>query len=206
LDLGCGKGAVSVKLAAKLKCKCYGIDAIPEFIASSKEKAKEYGVDTLCRFEIGDVREKIEKLDKFDVIILGATGSIFDDYYTALKTLSKHLTKKGIIIIEEAYLDDNITFQHPPLLSRGELLNQFEQAKTKLIDEITVDYNEFIDKDKEMEHIILRCNELKLKYPEKSSLFQNYAKNQDYENDVLQNKVNGSVMVLRGMEHNKHDL
>ena len=39
LDLGCGKGAVSVKLAHKLRCKCYGIDAIKEFIDEANKKA-----------------------------------------------------------------------------------------------------------------------------------------------------------------------
>ena len=28
-------------------------------------------MDTLCRFEVGDIRKRIEELDKFDVIILG---------------------------------------------------------------------------------------------------------------------------------------
>ena len=32
LDLGCGKGAVSVKVSQVLGCTCYGIDAIPEFV------------------------------------------------------------------------------------------------------------------------------------------------------------------------------
>ena len=40
LDLGCGKGTTSIKLAVALKCNCYGIDGIPEFIEASKEKAK----------------------------------------------------------------------------------------------------------------------------------------------------------------------
>ena len=55
LDLGCGKGAVSIKLAEALKCNCFGIDGIPEFIETAKEKAQEYGVESLCRFEVGDV-------------------------------------------------------------------------------------------------------------------------------------------------------
>jgi ubiquinone/menaquinone biosynthesis C-methylase UbiE len=63
LDLGCGKGAVSVKLAAALKCNCYGIDGISEFIETSKEKAKEYGVDALCCFEVGDIREEVDALE-----------------------------------------------------------------------------------------------------------------------------------------------
>ncbi|MBU4451076.1 MAG: methyltransferase domain-containing protein, partial [Actinobacteria bacterium] len=32
LDLGCGKGAVSIKLAKEFNCTCLGIDAIKEFI------------------------------------------------------------------------------------------------------------------------------------------------------------------------------
>jgi ubiquinone/menaquinone biosynthesis C-methylase UbiE len=196
LDLGCGKGAVSVKLAAALKCNCYGIDAIPEFIAVAKEKAKEYGVDTLCRFETGDVRIKIDELDKFDVIIFGATGPIFDDYYTALSALSNHLTDEGIVIIEEAFIDDTSAFQHPPLVTRKELLRQFEQAGMELIDETVGSYTEFADSDWEMEHITKRCNELKAKYPEKSYLFENYVQNQASEYDVLENTVSGSVMVL----------
>lgn len=197
LDLGCGKGAVSIKLAAALKCSCYGIDAIPEFIETSKKKAKEYGVNTLCKFEVGDIRVKIEELDKFEVIILGATGPIFDDYYLALKTLSKHLADVGIIIIGEAYIDDKTNFQHSPLLSRNELLKQFRQAKMELIDETLVKYSEIADTVKEMEKIVRRCNELKRKYPEKSIIFENYVQNQASEYDILENKVSGSLMVLK---------
>jgi len=199
LDLGCGKGAVSVKLAATLKCNCYGIDAISEFIEASKEKAKEYGVDTLCRFEVGDVREKVEELDKFDIIILGATGPIYGDYYTALTALSKHLTDKGIIIIEDAYIDDTSTFQHPSILPRKELLKQFGQAGMELIDESVGQYSEWMDSTKEMENMLIRCNELRTKYPEKSSLFENYIQNQASEYDVLENEMTGSIMVLKSM-------
>ena len=197
LDLGCGKGAVSVQLAAALKCNCYGIDGIPEFVEESKAKAKEYGVDALCRFELGDVRKKIESLDKFGVIIFGATGPIFNDYYTALANVSKCLAEEGIVIIEEGYIDDTNAFQHPPYLSRKELLKQFERAGMELIDEITGNYGEFADIDKEMENITKRCEELKIKYPEKSSLFENYAQNQASEYDILENKITGSVMVVK---------
>jgi len=202
LDLGCGKGATSVKVAAALKCNCYGIDGMPEFIEVAKEKAKEYDVATLCRFEVGDVRKKIEELNKFDVIILFAVGPVFGDYYATLTTLSKHLTEEGIIIIDDAYVDDSSTFQHPlvSILSRQELLKQVEQAGMKLIDETAGKHSEFIDSAKEMESIIIRCNELKTKYPEKSYLFENYMQNQINEYDVLDNKVICSVMVMKKFE------
>jgi ubiquinone/menaquinone biosynthesis C-methylase UbiE len=197
LDLGCGKGATSVKLSAALKCNCYGIDGIPEFIETAKGKAKEYGVETLCRFEVGDIREKIEELDKFDVIILGATGPIYEDYCIALTTLSKYLTDEGIIIIEEAYTDDTSTFSHPFIFPLKKLLKQFEQAEMTLIDEIVDKYSEFANSAKEMENITIRCNELKIMYPEKSSLFENYMQNQATAYEMLENKGDGSIMVVK---------
>ena len=203
LDLGCGKGAVSVQLATALKCNCYGIDGISEFIETAKAKAREYEVSTLCRFEVGDVRTKIDKIDKFDIIILGATGPIFDDYYTALTALSQHLTDEGIIIVEEGYIDDMSTIQHPTYSFRKELLKQFEQAGMELVDETVGQYGEWADIAKDMEKIVARCNELKAKYPEKSSLFENYVQNQASEYDVLENEMSGSIMVLKKMKYGK---
>jgi len=197
LDLGCGKGAVSVKTAAALNCHCYGIDAIPEFIDAAKEKAAEYGVEELCRFEVGDIRVRIEELDTFDVIILGATGPIFSDYYTALTAIAKHLTDTGIAIVEEAYIDDTSTYRHPAYLFRKDLLQQFEQAGMELADETQCDYGEIADMNQEMDHITRRCRELIAKHPEKASLFENYIRKQASENDALDNDLSGSTMVLK---------
>ena len=196
LDLGCGKGATSVKLATTLNCNCLGIDGITEFIETSKEKAQEYGVDALCRFEVGDIREKINELGKFDVIVLGAIGQVFGDYFATLTALSKHLTEKGIIIINDAYIEDSSEYQHPAVLPLRELLKQVEQAKMELIDEfIGVANNE--EYTEQFESIQKRCNELIAKYPEKSSLFENYIQIQADEYDALENKMICSIMVFK---------
>ena len=108
LDLGCGKGAVSIKVAKKFGCHCYGIDAIREFINYAKEKAAEHKVGHLCKFETGDIREKIKSLSTYDIIILGSIGPVFGDYYTTLTTLSKYLNHKGIFIVDDGYISKMI--------------------------------------------------------------------------------------------------
>ena len=49
-----------------------------------------------------------------------------------------------------------------------------------------------------------RCNELIYKYPDKEKLFENYIKKQQIENDVLENKVICSTMVIK--KKNKKDI
>jgi len=194
LDLGCGKGAVSVKLAEALQCNCYGIDGIPEFIETSQDKAQEYGVATLCRFETGDIREKINGLGKFDVIILGAIGQVFGDYYDTLTILANHLQEGGIIIINDAYIEDGSTYRHPAVLPYREIMNQIERAGMKLIEEYTEDTDAYAD---EFENLQKRCRELIAKYPEKTALFEDFIRVQAGEYDALENDIVGAVMVVR---------
>jgi len=194
LDLGCGKGAVSVKLAEALQCNCYGIDGIPEFIESAKEKAKEYGVETLCRFEVGDIRWKIDALDTFDIIVLGAIGPVFGDYYTTLRKLLKHLTPEGIVIINDAYIDDSSTFQYQDILHHLELLHQINQTGMEVIDEYT---GKPTNSTEEFENLQKRCKELIIKYPEKTALLENYVKMQAEAYDALENSIIGSIMVIK---------
>ena len=196
LDLGCGKGIVSVKLAEALHCNCYGIDGIPEFIESAKEKAREYGVEALCRFEVGDIRERIDALDTFDIIVLGAIGPVFGDYYATLTKLLKHLTPEGIIIINDAYFDDSSTFQYQDILHHQELLHQINQTGMEVIDEYT---GKPTNSAEEFENVQKRCKELLITYPEKTALFENYIQMQAEVYDALEHNIIGSIMVIKRM-------
>ena len=46
------------------------------------DPTKEYRLSHLCSFETGDIRKKIKELNNFDIIILGAIGQVFGDYFT----------------------------------------------------------------------------------------------------------------------------
>ena len=198
LDLGCGKGAVSIKLAEKINCNCYGIDAIKEFINEANAKAIEYKVDSLCKFEVSDIRIKVQELSNFDVIILGAIGSVFGDYYSTLTTISKCLNQNGIIIIDDGYIENDSDYTHPLMQKKGIILKQIKDSGMQFIDEIIIKEEEIKDSDDYIfENLKKRCNELIEKHPDKSRLFENYIKKQEEENDVLETKVVCSTMVIR---------
>lgn len=198
LDLGCGKGAVSVKLSKALGCSCYGIDAISEFIEFAQQKANEYKVKHLCRFETGDIREKVKDLSGYDIIILGAIGPVFGDYFTTLKTLSKCISKNGIFIIDDGYIDDNSNFSHPLMFKKKTLMQQIAKAGMELIENDIMERDDIKDSDDNIfDKLKKRCYELIDKYPDKQNLFLDYIKKQEVENDVLENKVIGTTMMIK---------
>jgi SAM-dependent methyltransferase len=197
LDLGCGKGAVSVKVSKSLGCKCHGIDAIPEFIDYAQQKALEFKVEHLCAFEIGDIREKVKNLSGYDIVILGAIGPVFGDYYTTLTTLSGCINKNGIFIIDDGYIENNCDYSHPLIQKQKEILSQIDSAGMQLIEDDIFQQTFIKDSDDYIfGNLKKRCTELIDKFPDKKELFLNYIKKQVEENDVLENKVICSTLVI----------
>jgi SAM-dependent methyltransferase len=197
LDLGCGKGAVSVKLSQKLGCTCYGIDAVPEFIAFARQKAIEYNVNNLCTFETGDIRKKVKDLKGFDVVILGSIGPVFGDYYTTLSLLANCINENGIFIIDDAYIDDSNDYTHSFLCGKSTLLHQINKAGMKLIENVIADKGDIKESnDTIFDNFKKRCLELIEKYPDKRNLFYDYIRQQEIENNILENKVIATTMVI----------
>ncbi len=198
LDLGCGKGAVSVKVAAALGCKCHGIDAVPEFIEYASQKAIEHKVAHLCTFETGDIRKRIQGLARYDVIILGAIGPVFGDYHVTLTSLARCLTDQGIFIIDDCYIEDESDFSHPLMGKKCIILQHIAQAGMELVEDHRFHRDQIQDSDDYIYHNLKnRCEELIQKHPDKAQLFRNYLKKQEVEIDVLLNKVVATTMVIR---------
>jgi len=197
LDLGCGKGAVSVRIAQKLGATCLGIDAIPEFIEEATRRSHEFQVARCCSFEAGDIRERVKTLAGFDVIILGSIGPVFGDYHMTLMSLKNCLADHGLIIIDDGYIRDDSDFSHPQLQKRSEICHQIESARMQLLDELISAKDYIKDSDDYFFKIVRkRCAELSRQHPEKRELFENYVRNQVKENDVLENKIVCSAMVI----------
>lgn len=199
LDLGCGKGAVSVKTAEALGITCLGIDAIPEFIQYANNMTLKYKVTSLCKFEVADIREKILTLRNFDIIILGAIGPVFGNYYETMTLLKNALNPNGLILIDDGYLNDNSKIFNPQLLRKSELLSQINKAGMILIDEVIArEDNKVIENyDTEFQNLKRRCLELAEKHPDKSELFLDYIKIQNEEYENLKTEIICSTMAFR---------
>ncbi|MCK7516884.1 MAG: hypothetical protein MZV64_03750 [Ignavibacteriales bacterium] len=171
---------------------------MPEFIDEANKKANEYSVSHFCKFEIGDIRIKTKTLPRYDVIILGAVGPVLGDYFSTLTALSNNLNPDGIIIIDDGYIENSSDFTHPLILKQNEVHRQIHAAGMKLLDEVIIAKDEIKESDESIyDNLKKRCLELIEKHPEKQNLFQAYIRKQEEENDVLENKIICSTMVLK---------
>jgi len=199
LDVGSGKGAVLIKIASELKCKCLGIDAMNDFVIFSNNKAKEYSVDDICTFETNDIRTRINTLGKYDIIILGAIGPVLGDYYNMLTQLAPHLNKDGLIVIDDAYIKDGQSTDYPGVMQKSDIIKQTKNAGMEIIDEITI--NEIPGTDegylREFENLQKRCLELVEKYPESKNMFLDYVKTQKKLYEKLSNEVTPVIFVIK---------
>jgi SAM-dependent methyltransferase len=198
LDIGCGKGAVSINIAKELKCNSRGIDAIPEFIESAKIYAKKYNVHDLCVFEVGDIRIIVKGLNGFDVAILGAIGPILGNLHETLIILKQVLNEDGYVLLDDAYIEDKSQVKYNRCLQKTDFYNQIKSAGFEIIQEIIFDKNSAKETDKS-DYIFIekRVNELIKWYPHKKELFVGYLKSQEFENNMLENELVTGTWLLR---------
>ena len=198
LDLGCGKGAVSIRVAEALGCRCFGIDAIKEFIREAEQKASEHRVDELCTFAVGDIRKMIDSAARYDIIVLGSIGPVFGDYFSTLTRTAKVLGNDGIIILDDGYIPSDSEYTHPHILRRDAVLKQIGDAGMCLIDEIIIQQEDIKSSDGYIfGKIENRCNELIHNHTGKRHLFESYILKQREENDVLENHVICCTMIIK---------
>lgn len=195
LDLACGKGAVSVFLAKALGCKVTGIDLMEDFIEIAKHKALENHVQEQCLFLIEDINQSIENQSDYDIVIFGAVGDVLGNQVDTLRKLCKTIKRNGYIIIDDAYAKSE---NDKTYLTKKKWLEVIEDLGCQLIDEIPVDEQSNKNLlDEQMCFLQKRVNELKILYPDKHSLFDDYLSSQKDECDELENDINGVTILIK---------
>jgi ubiquinone/menaquinone biosynthesis C-methylase UbiE len=199
LDLACGKGAVSVKLAREFKANVTGVDLIPEFIDYAKQKAEELGAGFLCKFYIDDINSAIDKENNYDLVVYGTAGDAMGRPDAVLSKLKNVIKSGGYIIYDDAYMKEGrkrAEIKHDyEYLTYGEWLALFEKAGIKIIDSassLKVKVN-----DMNTRLIAARAGELMKLHPEKKHIFEGYIKSQQDECDDLESAVTGITWLLK---------
>ena len=197
VDFGCGKGAVLIYLAKRLKIQGLGVDMVPEFIESAKRRSIEKSVSAQLDFATGDILEYINKQEKYDILIYGYDSGLLGDVYTTISRLQNCIADPGYLILEIAFTPGNKEIIEG-LPTEKELLAQLEKSSLKAIDKIFWD----IDKIKAINHennihIKKRIEELKIAHPGQRQIFERYMSNQVNECKMIENDMICSTWIMK---------
>lgn len=202
LDLACGKGAVAITITKSLGIKVRGFDLMPEFIKYARQKAKEYSVDTLCRFETGDINETVTTEKNYDCVILGSAGSILGTPQKTLEKLKLTIKPDGYVLIYDVYLLDTAHKEEVKLkeyryLTYEQWLNMFRQAGMQLVEALP--NKRASENASNNKAIIHRARELTREHPEKKAVFEEFVAMQLMGSYDLEKSVAGTTWLLQAV-------
>jgi SAM-dependent methyltransferase len=201
LDLGCGKGAVSLFLARELQFQILGVDLFEPFIEEARAKGEEEGLDDLCRFEVADMRDVLHRFSEVDVVIVASIGSVLGDLETCVARLRGAVRSKGFIVIEDGFLTGD-----EPIERRGyeyyvphrEALRQLTAFGDTLEAEILIPAEALQSENRHNTQLIRRrAEQLARTRPELAASLDAYVRNQEIECDILETRTTGAVWLLR---------
>lgn len=200
LDLGCGKGAVSIQIASKFGYSGLGVDAMEDFLNFARKKAKELGVSDLCDFQKHDILDFTQRAHHFNFVILASLGGIFGNYSETVRILRNQVDNGGYIVIDDGYLTeknrlDRKGYDH--YRNYDETIRELTQYDDRIIMEIETTDDSLAINDEYLKNISLRCKELGEQYPELNESINRYIELQGQECEVIESEIEGMIWVLQ---------
>jgi SAM-dependent methyltransferase len=104
IDLGCGKGAVSIALAKALNFRVLGIDLFEPFVRQCEEYARQNGVEDLCEFRHGNIVNLAGQIEPADVAIFAALGDVLGTRTETMSILRRYVRPGGFVVINDDFL------------------------------------------------------------------------------------------------------
>lgn len=104
VDLGCGKGAVSIALAKACQFRVLGIDLFEPFIDECKERARQNGVGELCEFQHGNIVKLAGQVEPADVAVFAALGDTLGTRAETMSILRRYVRPSGFIVVNDGFV------------------------------------------------------------------------------------------------------
>jgi len=203
LDLGCGKGAVSVQIASRFGFEVVGVDAMPEFLEVAHKKSSEYLVSQICTFIQQDIRTYVTEAHAFDIVILASLGGVFGTNKDTVKNLRTQVKTGGFIIIDDGFLKNKEFLNRKGYDHCRDYKTTLDELKAFgdcLVNEISTSE---VSKNINEEYIKLidkRIMELMAQNPDLENDLKKYLALQREECEILDTEVEGRIWVLKKAE------
>jgi SAM-dependent methyltransferase len=196
LDLGCGKGAVSLYLAEKRQWQVLGVDGMPSFVETATARAAKIGLSHLCRFELADIRIWAT-CQTFDAVILGAIGPVLGQTTETLLHVAPFLGSRGKVVVDEAFIQEGVICRNQIYRSREDVLASIARAGFHLVTEArSEEHSQEAENTAMLAAIRRRAESLNQKHPHLKEIFEAYVSAQEREFSVLEEDVMCVTLLL----------
>lgn len=188
IDLCCGKGALTVYLAEKYRCRCTGVDLFDNFITAAEQISKEKKVDDLCEYFKMDIKDAVNKFSGFDLAVFGEDTDTLGSRADSLKAIKKCIKNNGFLILETAFHSWQ-EMNNDIMKSGYSLINKSIWEKKKI-----KKFNKIINRK-----IRKRAEELIIEFPGKTELFLEYIKSQKEESSAIEDDFISAALLLKAV-------
>jgi SAM-dependent methyltransferase len=201
LDLGCGKGANSITLARQFGFQTHGIDLFEPFIEEARQRAQELGVEDVCQFEQGDIKQTITVLKDYDMVLLIWVSGVLGGVAQSIHRIRQVIHPGGLMVIGEGYLKKGVSSDHPLLecFDRHEaLLEKLTMHGDLLVRELVIPadrihrfYREYLNS---LRKGARKCAD---DFPEHAGILWDYVNSNDQMCKVMESSVESCLWLMR---------
>lgn len=201
LDLGCGKGAVTLPIAEELGFQVRGVDLFPPFIEEARERAKKLGIANLCHYEVNDIRNVLKEGRTYDILIFASIGGVLGDFAQSVGQLRVASRSGGYIVIDDGFLThssrlDRSGYQH--YRSHEETVRQLTSHGDTLVQERIIPVSE-LKAYNQMNTELIRemANKLAQQYPKVTNSLERYVRWEEEESYILETEIIPAIWLLQ---------
>jgi 2-polyprenyl-3-methyl-5-hydroxy-6-metoxy-1,4-benzoquinol methylase len=201
IDLGCGKGAVSVAIADTLGLSVLGIDLFEAFIPICRTAAHEAGVDALCEFRHGNVVTLAGEIEPADVAVFAALGNVLGPPDETMQIIRQFVKPGGFIVISDCFLRDGGSSAFPGLegyFHHDETLRLLTLWGDIVAHEILEEADDAdADDDQESQLILARAERIAERRPELRDKLMAFARAQFDQNSFMGHNLIGALWAIQ---------
>ena len=201
LDLGCGKGAVSVNLAEELGFHIMGIDFFEPFLIEAREKARELGVKGLCFFKCADMFDILMESSDYDIVIYTGVGGVLGSFDQCVLRLRQTVRVGGYMVIDDGFrvTSDEISrsgYDHYDYYQ--ETIRQLTSHGDIILRERIVPVDDVKSRHRRETGLIAeRVESLSREHPELANSFFEYLEHEEQECEILERDIAEAMWLLQ---------
>jgi len=201
IDLGCGKGAVSLSIADKLNFNVTGTDIYPPFIEEAKRRAVDMNVARYCLFGVEDFELTLHKIRDYNIAVGASIAGYFGGIEKTCDWLRKMVSVGEYVVIEDGYINENSKFKETGwghYRSYEETIALLDPHRKIIRDEIKKDSDAIIEtNERYISSLEQGADRIITQRPDLAPKLNSYIEKQREYSKIMNENIKGAIWLIQ---------